>query len=222
MSSSTIIKQPEFATKFLYISVDENSYAPGTEDVLIAGKFNIRTGQLDSDGNEIIEYSPVSLFVGTGGTLTFLQSGRSSGVPGNYTVLKNIPSGSFLPIICNRILIKDLPHIYRYTRLVEISALQVGGLSSVAVDSYNKKQTTTSGSGTGLEIDIHVFLDDNAVKRARLVVSSRDHVDYAVGDTITVASGWDGGSAPALTHTLTSDNIGTVPATTASDIQIYF
>ena len=220
---STISKQPEFASKLSDISVDANSYAPGTVDVLIAGKFGNET-KLDSDGNVISsDRRAAAVFVGTGGTLTLLQEGRVSGVPGNYTILKNIPGGTFLPVIGNRILIKDLNHIHRFTRLVVISANDVAGLSSVSAGTnYSKVATTTSGSGTGLEVNIHVYNDDNAVRQAALVVSSRTHVDYAVGNTITVAAGWDGGSAPALTHTLTSDNIGTVPATTASDIQIYF
>jgi len=220
--ASTISKQPEFATKFQDISVDATSYAPGTIDVGVAGRFGEVTS-LDSDGQPVTSNKAVAIFVGTGGTLTFLQEGRDRDIPGNYTTLKNIPNGSFLPIIATRILISDLNHIHRFTRLVVISANDVIGLASVSAGTNESKvATTTSGSGTGLEVNIHVYNDDNGVRQAALVVSSRTHEDYAVGQTITVASGWDGGSAPALTHTLTAANVGTVPATTADDIQIYF
>ena len=215
--ASTISKQPEFATKFRDISVDPLSYAPLTIDVNVSGRLGNET-EIDSDGNVVTgDRRAVAIFVGTGGTLTFLQQGRDRHIPGNYTILKNIPSGTFLPIIATRILISNLSHIHTSTRLTEFSS----NLSSVSLDTYSNLEPTTSGSGTGLKVNIHVY-NLGFGKKGSIVVSSRTHVDYAVGDTITIPAGWDGGSAPALNYTLTSDNVGTVPATTADDIQIYF
>lgn len=223
--------QPEFAVKFREISTNTASYSGDAYDVGIAGAF----GAVDADGNDNgLSKASVGIFVGTGGDLTFLPKGTagisSGGVAGNYITLKNIPSGSFLPIIANRILIRSLTYISRDTNLGGLNTISNVGLADVAVGTYKNIDTSTSGSGTGLKVNINVYIDPvSGTKVANVIVNSSKHSGYAVDDTITVAADWgdDGGNpataeGPSFTLTLDATKFSTKAATTADDIVIYY
>lgn len=226
--------QPEFAIKFREVSLDPNSYSGDAVDVNVAGLFGALEGEAGSKvSNGLFKAAP-GIFVGTGGNLTMLPKGAASisdgGVPGNYVTLKNVPSGSFLPMVTTKILIKDLTYINRGTNLGGLDTVSNPGLNTVAVGSYRSVGTTTSGSGTLLKVNINVYIDSiSGTKVGNVVVSSSKHSGYAENDTITVAANWgdDGGdpktaTGPAFTLTIGAANFSTKAATTASDIVIYY
>lgn len=223
--------QPEFAVKFREVSTSVNSYSGDAYDVGIAGAF----GAIDKNGNSNgLFKASVGIFVGTGGDLTFLPKGAKDisdgGVAGNYITLKNIPSGSFLPIIANKILIRSLTYISRDTNLGGLNTISNPGLGDVAVGTYKNINVSTSGSGTGLKVNVNVYIDSaSGTKVANVIVNSSKHSGYAVDDTITVAANWgdDGGDppvaeGPSFTLTLDAAKFSTKAATTADDIVIYY
>lgn len=230
--SSKFENQPEFAVKFREVSTSTTSYSGDAYDVGIAGAF----GAIDPNTQESngLSRASVGIFVGTGGDLTFLPKGAagisSGGTANNYITLKNIPSGSFLPIIANRILIRSLTYISRDTNIGGLNTISNPGLADVAVGTYRGIDTSTSGSGTGLKVTINVYIDSaSGTKVANVIVNSSKHSGYVVDDTITVAADWgdDGGTppvaeGPSFTLTLDTTKFSTKAATTADDIVIYY
>ena len=67
----------------------------------------VPTGQAGTS-DEFVNLNSAALYIGTGGTLVCSVVGGNNDEPRSTTVFKNIPDGTFFPVIVNRVYQLDI------------------------------------------------------------------------------------------------------------------
>lgn len=201
MASSTVIQQPEFATKFRKITDDSGSdhYGRNLRGYVLAGKNS-------------------SIYVGGAGDLSIYPIGRATQA-GNAITLKGIPSGTFMPMFVGRVVWDSVNY------LLEDDSLAVSGSpASTAPDSTIDISSglTTSGSGDVVGMTLSITVTSNVVTAVSVkTITDKSSADgFTTSDTITIPANWDKQSGASFS--VTTSTLNTLPATTATDLVAYY
>lgn len=145
------------------------------------------------------------LYVGTGGDVTLHNGGAKES--SRCRVFKNVPDGSFLPVVATYVIWQPITFVAANT------SLSFTGTPTGSGDNeFPYEVDLQGGSGTGLAANINMTgTNVNSV----VTINSKD--GYLSTDVLTVPANWDGNGASSFTVSLTGAT-QTLPGTTASDI----
>lgn len=156
------------------------------------------------------------IYVGTGGNLSVVPFNKEL-YAGNVVTFKNVPDGTFMPILASRVAWDAVNY------LEEGDALTHSSPSSSAPDSTIDVSSglTTSGSGDIVGMTLAITVASGAVTAVTVkTLTDKASADgFTTSDTITIPAGWDkaGGSA----FNVTTSTLSTSAATTCADLCIF-